>query len=150
MKRFIHFMERKLCVHGFICEFISVFISLSQDRSKGCFFKTTENSFCFLIEYLESCVFDLVDSLELFDDEFTIHNEMYFSASEFFDCCEPENCSHIFCLIVGRCSEEKFPSFYYFISLAYDKSTPAWAGVSSRSSICVHGVEHGQSFSFFI
>jgi hypothetical protein len=103
-----------------------------------------------LVQYFQSCIFDLVDSLKLFDDEFAIHHEMNFGTSEFFHGCETENSSHIFRLIVGRCAEEEFTSFYDLASLAHHKSAPAWAGVSSRSSICVHGVEHGQSFLFFL
>jgi hypothetical protein len=131
LERFIHFVERKLCIHCFICELVSVLISLSQNRSKCCFFKSCEDSFCFLIEYFEACVFDFVDSLELLDDEFAIHHEMDFCASEFLHCFESQDCSHIFCLIVSCSSEEKFPSFYHFASLTHDKGTTAWAGVSS-------------------
>lgn len=40
LERFVHFMYWKLCVHCFICELISVFISLTKNRSKCCFFKT--------------------------------------------------------------------------------------------------------------
>lgn len=124
-------MYWKLCVHCFIGELISVLISLTENRTKGCFFKSCEDSFCFLIQNFQSSVFDFVDSLKLLDDEFAIHHEVDFGASEFFYGCETENSPHIFCLIVGCRSEEKFASFYDLVPLAHDKSAPAWAGVSS-------------------
>ncbi len=131
LERFIHFVERKLCVHCFICEFVCVLVSFTKHSSICHFFEICDDAFCFLIEYFEPCVLDLVDSLELFDDEFTIHDEMHFSCSEFLCGSESEYRSHIFCLIIGRRAEEKFPSFYHLTSLAHDKSAPAWAWVSS-------------------
>ena len=117
-----------------------MFVSFTKHSSKSHFFEICDDAFCFLIEYFESGVLDLVDSLELFDDEFTIHDEMDFCCSELFRSSESEDCPHVFCLVIGRRSQEKFPSFYHLGSLAHDKSAPAWAGVSSRSSICVKGV----------
>jgi len=131
LKRFIHFVEWKLFIHSFVCELISMFVFFSKNCSIGDFSKSRNDAFCFLVEYFEACVFDFVDSLELFDDELAIHHEMDFCASEFLHCFEPQDCSHIFCLIVSCISEEKFPSFYHFASLAHDKGTPAWSWVSS-------------------
>lgn len=131
LERFVHFVKRKLCVHGFICELICVFIFFTEYSGVCHFLKFCNDAFCFLVEYFESCVFDLVDSLELFDDEFTIHDEMDFCCSEFLCGSESEDCSHIFCLIIGRRSEEEFSSFYHLRSLVHDKSAPAWARVSS-------------------
>jgi hypothetical protein len=124
-------VEWKLCIHGFIRELICVFVSFTKHSSKSHFFEICDDVFCFLIEYFETCVLDLVDSLELFDDELTVHDEMDFCCSDFLCGSESEDCPHIFCLIIGRRSEEKFPSFYHLVSLAHDKSAPAWAGVSS-------------------
>ena len=131
LERFIHFVERKLCVHCFICEFVCMLVSFTEHSSICHFFEIRDDAFCFLIQYFESCVFDLIDSLELFDDEFTIHDEMDFCCSELLRSSESEDCPHVFCLIIGRRAEEEFSSFYHLTSLAHDKSAPAWAGVSS-------------------
>jgi hypothetical protein len=124
-------MQRELHIHGFVCELISMLVFFTQN---GRIFDSLEfcyDAFCLLIQYLQSSVFYFVDSLKLFDDEFAIHDEMDFCASEFLYRRETENSTHIFCLIVCRRSEEKFTSFYHLASLTHDKSAPAWAGVSS-------------------
>lgn len=54
------------------------------------------------MEYFETSVLDLVESLELLDDEFAVHDEMNFIGTEISCCFEAENGAHVFCLIVGR------------------------------------------------
>jgi len=108
-----------------------VFVSFTENSSKCHFFEICDDAFCFLIEYFEARVLDLINSLELFDDQFTIHDEMDFCCSELLCRCQAQYRAHIFCLIIGRRSEKKFASFYHLGSLAHDKSAPAWAGVSS-------------------
>lgn len=112
--------------------------------------ESRDDGFSLLVEYFEAGVLHFINPLQLFDDELAVHDEMDFCASEFCYSGESEDGSHILRLIIGGGTEEKFAGLYDFFSFAHDKSAPARAGVSPGSSIGMNGVEHGQSFLFFL